>query len=169
MSRMTALGTLILLVGCGEGPKHIPKSDYQHGKAAFEMLRQYEETSSDSFQKAAQPQIDAIDPKNIDNGLMQAIVNYEISLNERSAASIGIEIGESMRRRIVLNAELGKRDSPTYIKQQVDEAYAAKKSYEDIQPIVILCRDDAAQYFDASAASTNSCDAELKAYRATHK
>jgi hypothetical protein len=46
---MTAFGTLVLVVGCGEGPKHIPKSDYQHGKAAFEMLQQYDRTLSDPF------------------------------------------------------------------------------------------------------------------------
>jgi hypothetical protein len=164
-----AFGALALMVGCGRGPKHLARSDYQHGKAAFEMLRQYEQTSSDRFDKAAQPQIDAIDPKNINNGLMRALVNYEISLNERVAASLQIKLSESTRRNSVLNAELGKRDTLAYIKQQVDETSAAKESYEDIQPIVKRCRDDAAQYFYASAASTNSCDAELKAYRATHK
>jgi hypothetical protein len=166
---MMAFGMVVLVLGCGKGPKHIPKSDYQHGKAAFEMLQQYDQTLSDPFDKAAQPQIDAIDPKNINNGLMRVLVNYDISLNERAAASLEIKLGESTRRNIVLNAELGKRDTLAYIKQQADEASAAKKSYEDIQPIVKLCRDDAAQYFDASAASTNSCETELKAYRATHK
>ena len=166
MRRTVALSAIVFIVGCGEGPRHLPKADYQHGKAAFEMLQQYERTSSDSFEKSAQLQIEAIDPKNIDDGLMPALINYEISLSEMYTASLGIQTGQLARQRIVLNAELGKRDTNEDIRQQAEKAYAAKRAYEDIQPIVKLCRDDAAQYFDASAASTNSCDGELTAYRA---
>jgi hypothetical protein len=45
MRRAIAFVAIAFIVGCGEGPKHLPKSDYQHGKAAFELLEQYEQTS----------------------------------------------------------------------------------------------------------------------------
>ena len=47
MKLPSALGAIVFLVGCGEGPKHLSKADYQHGKATFEMPERYEKTSSD--------------------------------------------------------------------------------------------------------------------------
>ena len=67
-----------------------------------------------------------------------------------------------------MDAELGKPNTDDYIKQQATKAYTAKMAYEEIQPVIKLCRDDAAQYFDATAASTNTCDSELKAYQAKY-
>jgi hypothetical protein len=76
---MTAFGALVLVVGCGEGPKHIPKSDYQHGKAAFELLERYDQTSTDSFGLAALKQNEQV--KNLD--LLKALTNYSIAIDDR--------------------------------------------------------------------------------------
>jgi len=168
MRRAAALGVIVFIVGCGEGPKHLPKVDYQHGKAAFELLEQYDQTSSPSFLMAAAKQLDALPSKTPESDLMEALVNYEISINSRIGASMGIQMAQLSREKIVLDAELGKPSTEDYIKQKAEEVYAAKRQFEEIQPIIKLCRDDAAQYFDASAASTNTCDSELKAYRAKH-
>ena len=129
MGRLLTLGIIGFIVGCGEGPKHIAKADYQHGKAAFEMLERYDKTSSGSFGLAALQQNEQV--KDLD--LLTALANYSISIDERS------------ERRLEGNDSL-----------------------DEISPIVKLCRDDVAQYFDASAASTNTCDSNLKAYRAKH-
>jgi hypothetical protein len=111
MKRMIALGGMLFIVGCGEGPKHLPKGDYQHGKAAFELLEQYDQTSSPSFLVAAAKQLDAIPSKTSESDLMEALVNYEISINARTEASLGIQSTQLSRQKIVLDAELGKPDT----------------------------------------------------------
>ena len=122
MKRAVALSAIVFLAGCGEGPKHLPKADYDHGKAAFESLEQYNRTSADSFGMAATSQI-----RQIHNlSLIGALGNYSIALDLRSEAAL------------------------------------EGKDVREVLPVVKICRDDAAQYFDASAASTGSCDAELK-------
>jgi hypothetical protein len=54
MKRALASAAVVFMAGCGEGPKHIPKADHHHGKAAFELLQQYERTSAQSFERSAQ-------------------------------------------------------------------------------------------------------------------
>ena len=77
--RFVLLGASLCVAGCGEGPKHLPKADYQHGKAIFEMLEQYEKTSSIPFLELASHQIEAmnperLDPQHIDKGMLVALV-----------------------------------------------------------------------------------------------
>ncbi len=145
MKRMLALGAVLFVAGCGEGPKHIPKADYQHGKAAFEMLQQYEKTSSNSFSQAADQQIDAISSQHMDNGLFSALLGYNVAIGERLSARLRLTSAEESKQT------------------------KATKAIQEIEPIIKLCRDDAAQYFDAAAASTNTCNAALTAYRAKYK
>ena len=72
MKRFTMLGITLLVAGGGVGPKHLPKSDYQHGKAAFEMLENFDQATSGpdinleksgSFLLASAQQMDAVDAK----------------------------------------------------------------------------------------------------------
>ena len=150
---------VVFIAGCGEGPKHLPKSDYQHGKAAFELLEQYEQTSSFQFQIAAEKQFEPLVSGHLDNGLLRSLMDYE----------------ESITERLLANSQLTKaRADAIMAKHGVSMESLAEKqgellhSLDQLEPIIKLCRDDAAQYFDASAASTNTCDSELKVYRAKH-
>jgi hypothetical protein len=104
MMRKAAVGSLILVIGCGEGPKHLPKSDYQHGKAAFEMLEQFEKASSGSlprieesgsFLLAAAEQMDAMGTRNSSNGLRIALTNYEESINASATAKYDLVLAET--------------------------------------------------------------------------
>lgn len=133
MRRAIAFAAIAFVVGCGEGPKHLPKSDYQRGKAAFEMLEQWDRTGSSSFALAGMQQIHALNLDTaIQSGLIGSLTNYERAL--------------SLRDLVV-----AKRGDP-----------------EELAPVIKLCRDDAAQYFDRDAASTNTCDSSLKAYEAKY-
>jgi len=126
-------GAVLFVAGSGEGPKHIPKADYQQGKAAFEMFERWDQTGSSSFALAGQKQIHALNLDTaIQSGLIGALMNYELALLERDLV-------------------VAKGNDP-----------------EDLAPVIKLCRDDAAQYFDANAASTNTCKTALETYRAKH-
>ncbi len=163
--RFVLLGALLCVAGCGEGPKHLPKADYQHGKAIFEMLEQYEKTSSIPFLELASHQIEAmnperLDPQHIDKGMLVALVDYEDSLIARNLATGRLTIAnfDEMEQ---------KPDGPS-VAEIMARKNEASHALEELEPIIKLCRDDAAQYFDKDAASTNTCNGELKAYRAKH-
>jgi hypothetical protein len=158
MRRAVALGAIVFIVGCGEGPKHLPKADYQHGKAAFELLEQEEKTSSQAFGKAAYNEIFSINSSRA--GLRQALLNYDAALTERDLAKSHL---------MLLKIEELKHPEAFSQDERVTREGKAESALDETASLIKLCHDDAAQYFDASAASSNSCDAELKAYRAKHK
>jgi hypothetical protein len=173
MAAMTVLLSLVLVIGCGEGPKHLPKSDYQHGKAAFEMLEQFEKASSGSlprieesgsFLLAAAQQMDAMGTRSSSSGLRIALTNYEDSINASGDAKYELASAE-----IAVKLAQATGGSLSSLSTLTEKQYAAHRAIYEIEPIIKLCRDDAAQYFDATAASTNTCNAALTEFRAKHK
>lgn len=168
MKPIATFAALALLIGCGEGPKHLPKADYLHGKAAFEMLEQYEQASagpppnverSGPFLLSAAEQEGTI-PK---GDLMDALGNYQGAIEER----VSVEDALALDRVEEETAEL-KPNNDAAVKALSEKMYAARRAAYDIQPILKLCHDDAAQYFDASATSTGDCKSQLAAFRAKY-
>jgi hypothetical protein len=159
MRRAVALGAIVFIAGCGEGPKHLPKADYQHGKAAFELLEQEENTSSAAFGKAASSEIFSIN-RSRNSGLRQALLDYDAALLQRQLAKGQLTL---LKIEELNHPERFSQDERLALESKAESALG------ETAPLIKLCRDDVAQYFDASAASSNSCNSELKAYRATHK
>jgi hypothetical protein len=168
----TLAGVSLFVSGCGEGPKHLSKADYQHGKAAFELLEEFDKASDEPFPHvpkygpfllSAGEQMDAIDAKGSKNGLLDALDGYLNAIDERASARFALHSATTE----VEIAETEK-NSDASIRSLTEKKTEASLAAYEIEPIVKLCHDDAAQYFDAAAASTNSCDATLKAYRSKY-
>jgi hypothetical protein len=150
-----ALGSVFFLCGCGEGPKHLPKGDYQHGKAAFQMLERYEIAfpsgveASSSYLLSAAEQMDAIPANHENAGMRDGLQNYQDAI--QMAVSV---------RLLADQAQLTQGAT--------EKTFGLRRANYELAPILRLCHDDAAQYFDASAASTGSCKAQLEVFHAKH-
>jgi hypothetical protein len=167
LKRMAVVASL-LVNGCGEGPKHLSREDYLHGKAAFELLENYEKTSNESFESSAENQIEGVSPK--PSGLREALTSYDRSLILRHSVDLELESAELSKKRAILEAELSDtKISEESVKQIVSKQSEAEIATREIQPIIKICHDDAAQFFDATAASTNSCSAELSKFHSRHE
>lgn len=169
MKRIVTFAVLAFLAGCGEGPKHLPRDDYQHGKAAFEMLEQFDKASDEPFPHgpkygpfllSAAEQMDHINAKNSTNGLRNALDGYEEAIDERISARITLTSATTE-----VEIAQAKKNSDASIHALAEKKSQASLAVYEIEPIVKLCHDDAAQYFDASAASTNTCRNELTAFK----
>jgi hypothetical protein len=169
MKHRATFAALVLLAGCGEGPKHLLKEDYQHGKAAFEMLEQFDKASDEPFPHgpkygpfllSAAEQMDHINAKNSKNGLLNALDGYEEAISERISARYAL--ASATTKVEIAEAKPDNDASLHALRQKRSEASLAV--YE-IEPIIKLCHDDAAQYFYPSAANTNTCHSELTAFK----
>lgn len=164
------------LAGCGEGPKHLPKADYQHGKAAFEMLERFEIASpsgveaSASFLLSAAEQMDAIPVNHNDAGMQAALLDYQDSIETAQSVRLSLHIAETTveaDKLDITNAKLEHKPAPNGVNVSAltENAFALRRALYEIAPIIRLCHDDAAQYFDVSAASTGNCKAQLSAFK----
>lgn len=149
------MATLILIAGCGEGPKHLSKPDYQHGKEAFEMLEKYESSDTESYYSAANEQIHQLSSKALDNGLLQALEDYSVALIKR-------DMTKEMKRYVQL--ELEQISKNTDLSDLAKQSHDINNRSQDLLPIIKICHDDLAGYFDATAANTNSCHEQLAAF-----
>ena len=167
MKRLVTLRGSSVLHWMRRRSKASPKDDYKHGKAAFEMLEQYQRASAEqptsvehsaSFLLAAAEQMDAIPKKN--GALQNSLDDYADAIGARMSAQLSLTTVTIK----VESAQL-KRNNDASIRALSEQKYTAHRAVLDIEPIIKLCHDDAAQYFDASAASTNTCHSELVAFK----
>ena len=160
------LGVLALLTGCGEGPRHLSKSDYQHGKAAFASLEGYEQAwdqplaRSQAYHFAAAEQMGMIHSK----ALRESLHVYETAISQKISARAALASAEAE----IKSAASGKKD--VAFLGPLDEWHTdAIETARDIDPIVEACREDAAGYFDAHFAGAPMCEKTFSAYLLKYK
>jgi len=160
MKRIALLIIFACIAGCGKGPKHLSESDYGHGKTAFQLLEENSAASPMSATRtAAEGQI-----KEVTNyGLKMALMNYSIAISDRGIATMSVHIALNNIQMAELAKSLDAKQKWTAIYQE------RRQALDELGPILKLCHDDAAQYFDEQAASTNTCASSLEAYDTKYK
>jgi hypothetical protein len=164
MRRIAMLAALLWIAGCGEGPRHLSKFDYEHGKDMFDILRMYEGMSKDSLSNqetlSSLTEIEVRSAELKDESLKRDLRDYAISVlykavacNRRKLAAQHIATGDAGSGDINWgNVEIMASFEPTLI-----------------DPIIKRCHNDAAQYFDANALNTNTCHDKLVKFEQEYK
>lgn len=140
---------VLLLLGCGKGPKHLSSSDYGHGKTAFEALERanmYDLSSNDG--QLAEDEI-----KEISNeGLRDALTKY---ISARQNTVLWTLTASLDQKKILLAKTELERNT-------LDSArHRAEGAKNEAEKILVLCHDDAAAFFDENAAATYTCATHL--------
>ena len=164
MKRIAVLVTILWVAGCGEGPKHLSKSDYENGKAVFERLQQFEQMPKDSLSSegAVSALVDAgagcDDLKNA--SLRRDLRDYSIAILWKAEASHSEKLADQSP---------APDESYSTASERKGAGFKASMQLWDLAPIIKRCHNDAAQYFDARALNTNTCHEKLVRFEKEHK
>jgi hypothetical protein len=164
MKRIAVLVALLWIAGCGEGPKHLSQSDYEHGKNMFDTLRMYEGMSNDSL--SSQETISSLTEAEVrsseltDVRMQRDLRDYAISVLYKAVAC-------NMRKSAAQHFAAGDVDSGETNWKNVD--ITALLELGNIDSIIKRCHNDAAQYFDANALNTSPCHDKLVKFEQEYK
>jgi hypothetical protein len=140
---------VLLLLGCGKGPKHLSSNDYGHGKTAFEALERanmYDLFSSDS--QLAEDEIKEISNEELRDALNNYVMARLVTTNWSLTAALD-------GKKILLAKPGPERSALGPARRRAEMANS------EAERVLVLCHDDAAAFFDEKAAATYTCSARL--------
>ena len=164
MKRIAMVVALLWITGCGEGPKHLSRSDYEHGKNLFDTLRMYENMSKDTLSNqetlSSLTEIEVRSAELKDERLKRDLRNYYISVLYKAMAC---------NRRKIAAQHIATGDADPGGNYWNNVEIMASTESSDLGSIIKRCHNDAAQYFDANALNTNTCHDKLVKFEQEYK
>jgi hypothetical protein len=152
-----ALGVIVCAAcasGCGKGPHHLPEAEFNAGKAALEDLDRAasarDDESKRAWRNAADAQMSNIESSN--QALYLALSNYSLAQGTRDEFELYLRSTE----RELQNAKTHQAEEKIY-----PALTSFEKAVASSDVLIKTCRDDAAQWFLADVAATNTCRSEL--------
>lgn len=155
--------------GYESGQKILSEADYRNGKAALELLEAASHSDThrrDLLVRDAQDNLTKLSSKAAESGLLQTLYDYQGAIYVRDNALLK-ERAARLKGEIAYNRATSLRLRTVAVDIEAREARLALREVTSIEPIVKLCHDDAAQYFDLSVPATNACHSMLQEHRAT--